>query len=186
MKFSDMYKKRDENKFKEKKFIFRKESIDDGIGKIKDDSKSKEDKTTIDNKANLKRILFISPSLAERICILKNASEINVSFYTCSHINELNTNRSDLNLVFDAIIISDEALEKVDMLSASNYIHLIKEKYGRINIKPPKIVLLTDFKQRFETKCLHLNIDCVPDFLYKKIFKRENIEQIIKNLEESK
>ncbi|MEM3431062.1 MAG: hypothetical protein QXW80_00250 [Candidatus Micrarchaeia archaeon] len=185
MKFSDMYKKRDENKFKEK-ITFRKESINDRIGKVKDDSKSKEDKTTIDNKANVKRILFISPSLAERTCILKNTSDINVSFYTCSHINELITNRSDLNLVFDAIIISDEALEKVDMLYASNYIHLIKEKYERINIKPPKIVLLTDFKQRFEAKCLHLKIDCVPDFLYKKIFKRENIEQIIKNLEESK
>ncbi|MEM4589932.1 MAG: hypothetical protein QXK21_01540 [Candidatus Micrarchaeia archaeon] len=185
MKFSDMYKKRDENKFKEK-ITFRKESINDRIGKVKDDGKSKEDKTTIDNKANVKRILFISPSLAERTCILKNTSYINVSFYTCSHINELITNRSDLNLVFDAIIISDEALEKVDMLYASNYIHLIKEKYERINIKPPKIVLLTDFKQRFEAKCLHLKIDCVPDFLYKKIFKRENIEQIIKNLEESK
>ncbi|MEM3815160.1 MAG: hypothetical protein QW771_03675 [Candidatus Micrarchaeia archaeon] len=177
-----MYKKRNEDKFKEKKFTFRKESIDDDISKVKEESKSKD---TTDNKANIKRILFISPSLAERTCILKNTSELDVSFYTCSHINEL-TSRSDLNLVFDAIIISDEALEKIDMLSASNYIHLIKEKYERINIKSPPIILLTDFKQRFETKCLHLKIDCVPDFLYKKIFKRENIEQIIKNLKESK
>ncbi|MEM3369931.1 MAG: hypothetical protein QXE90_03735 [Candidatus Micrarchaeia archaeon] len=182
MRFRDLNKRKEADKKSEKSMRISRET-EENIIKERDETHGLKN----EQKKNAKRLLFISGSIGERLRMLRLGEELGISFHVISDLDEIAYERNTkIDLDFDAIIISDEAFEKIDIQCSSDFINRLKHIHEHNNMHLPKIVLLTDFKQRFEAKCLHLKIDCVHDFLYKKIFKRENIEQIIKNLEESK
>lgn len=134
----------------------------------------------------IKRLLFISGSVAERLRMLRLGEEIGVSFHAVSDLKEIADEKRKIDLNFEAIIISDEVFEKIDVLCASDFIGRLKEIYERHSVKFPKVVLLTDFTQRFEKIRLHLRIDHVQDYTFKKFLKKEHLEEIIKTLEEER